>query len=396
MKRISMLVTLVALVLLLVNPVLASTPGELVIWVDGERAPVLTEVAGTFTQEYGIPVVVQEMPFGDIRDNLGVVAPVGEGPDIIIGAHDWIGQLVTSGLLEPVDIANEEFFLESALDVFSWGEDRYGLPYAIESIGLFYNKTLVGPTPPTSFEELISISKGLPNGVWGLVLPQPDPYHTFPLFSAKGGYIFGESADGFLDPLDIGLNNEGAIAGLELFARLLNERVLPRAIDYQTMMSLFNSNQAAFMITGPWAFGDVRAAGVDYGFTQIPAIDGYPGRPFVGAQAFMISAFSENKMLANIFLNDFVANVDTMLAMFARDPRPMTFIPAAELIEDADIQGVVEAASQGVPMPAIPEMGAVWESWSDALELIINEQGTPKEALDAAVNRIRATILESR
>lgn len=396
MKRLSGLVVVLA-VLLAAASALASVPGELLIWIDSERFPVMQEVGAQFEEEYGIPVRVQEMPFGDIRDNLGVVAPTGEGPDIIIGAHDWLGQLVTDGLLMEIDIADESLFLESALDAFTWEGKRYAIPYAIEAIGLFYNKDLVGDTPPDSFEELIAIGEKLKEeGKYALVMPQPDPYHTYPFFSALGGYVFAEDENGVLNPLDVGLANEGAVKGFKLFERLLDEGIMARATAYDTMMSLFQNGDAAFMITGPWAFGDVRSAGVNYGFTRVPSIEGQYGRPFVGAQGFMLSAFTENEVLASIFLNEFIATKDTMLAIYEQDPRPTAFLPAAEIInQDPDMRGVMEAAEYGVPMPAILAMNAVWTAWSDALELVINGQSTPEAAIKDAVEQIVATIKES-
>ncbi|NMB01056.1 MAG: maltose ABC transporter substrate-binding protein [Firmicutes bacterium] len=397
MKRLATICFVLVLALTLSMPVLASVPGELLIWSDGERAPVLTEVAKRFVVEYGISVRIQELPFGDIRDNLAIVAPTGEGPDIIIGAHDWLGQLVTDGLIDPIDIEDESLFLESGLDAFTWGGQRYGIPYAIESIGLFYNKDLVGEEGINSFEELMEISKELTaQGKYGLVLPQPDPYHTFPFFSILGGYVFGMDADGVLDPLDVGLANEGGVAGFELFAKLMDDGVIARATPYDTMMSLFQNGDAATMMTGPWAFGDVRSAGVNYGFTQIPSYQGQFGKPFLGAQGFMVSAFSENKMLANIFLNEFVSTKETMLAIFEGDPRPTAFLPAADVInEDPDMRGVMEAAAEAIPMPAIPAMNSVWTAWSDALEVVINQQSTPKAAIENAVELIVKTIKDS-
>ncbi|HHW71740.1 MAG TPA: maltose ABC transporter substrate-binding protein [Firmicutes bacterium] len=358
----------------------------------------MTEVARTFVLEYGISVKIQELPFGDIRDNMAIVAPTGEGPDIIVGAHDWLGQLVTDGLIEPIDIEDPSLFLQSGLDAFTWGGKYYGIPYAIESIGLFYNKDLVGEDGVASFEELVELTKNelAPKGIYGLVLPQPDPYHTFPFFSMLGGYVFGTDAEGVLNPLDVGLANEGAIEGFEYFEKLLNEGVIARATPYDTMMSLFQNGQAATMMTGPWAFGDVRAASVNYGFAQIPSYKGQFGKPFLGAQGFMISAFSENKMLANIFLNEFVATKETMLAIYEGDPRPTAFLPAAEIInEDPDMAGVMAAAAEATPMPAIPAMNSVWTAWSDAIELVINQQSTPRAAIQNAVQVIVQTIQES-
>ncbi len=397
MKRLTTVISVLLLALLVSVPVLASVPGELLIWCDSERAPVLREVAVRFVSEYGITVRIQELPFGDIRDNLAIVAPTGEGPDIIVGAHDWLGQLVTDGLIDPIDIADESQFLTSGLEAFTWGGQRYGIPYAIEAIGFIYNKDLAGEDGFQTFEELIEVGRKLKaEGKYALVMPQPDPYHTFPFFSILGGYVFGMDAEAVLNPLDVGLANEGAVEGFELFKYLLDEGILARATHYDTMMSLFQNGEAAAMLTGPWAFGDVRSAGVNYGFQQVPSYKGQYGRPFLGAQGFMVSSFSENKMLANLFLNDFVATKETMLAIYEGDPRPTAFLPAADIInEDPDMRGVMESAAEGIPMPAIPAMNAVWTAWSDAIELVINEQSEPQPAIENAVQLIIQTIKDS-
>src|SRR5690554_5334235 len=104
MKRLAILLVLAALVAASTGQVLASEPGTLLIWADEVRSKVLLEIADTFQSEYGIPVRIQELGFGDIRDTMNVAAPAGEGPDILIGAHDWLGQMVTNGLLEPIDL----------------------------------------------------------------------------------------------------------------------------------------------------------------------------------------------------------------------------------------------------------------------------------------------------
>ena len=56
MKRVAALFLVLLLTVALSLPAAASVPGELLIWSDGERAPVLTEVARNFVAEYGIPV----------------------------------------------------------------------------------------------------------------------------------------------------------------------------------------------------------------------------------------------------------------------------------------------------------------------------------------------------
>lgn len=400
MKRTFSFALVLVLTLALGGAALASTPGELLIWADDTRAPVMEDLGRQFEAEFGVPVKVTELGFGDIRSQLAVAGPAGEGPDIIVGAHDWLGELIVNGLIEPIDLGDlAGDFEQVTLDAFTWGDQLYGVPIAFESIGLIYNKALV-PTPPATWDELLDMAAALTDreqGYYGFLMQMPDPYHTFPLFSATGGYVFGTNSDGTLNPLDVGLNNEGSVRGLEVFDHLIESGLLPVGTDYNTMTSLFNQGRVGMIISGPWALGDAAAAGIDFGFTRIPTIDGGQPAPFVGVQGFMVSAFSENKILAEVFLKEFVVNTDTYLAMFARDPRPPAYKPALDQLEDnLIVQGVRESGGAGVPMPSIPEMGSVWTAWSDAIELVMNQELEPKEALDIAVQQILDLIRSSR
>jgi len=79
----------------------------LTIWADDTRAPVLESLGEAFEAEYGIPIIVTEKAFGDIRDDLAIAGPTGEGPAIIIGAHDWLGQLVENGLVAEMSLVHD-------------------------------------------------------------------------------------------------------------------------------------------------------------------------------------------------------------------------------------------------------------------------------------------------
>ncbi|MCF8008679.1 MAG: maltose ABC transporter substrate-binding protein [Halanaerobiales bacterium] len=376
----------------------ASEEGKLLIWADENRIKVLNTVKDQFEAEYGISIEIQEKAFGDIRDNMAVGGASGEGPDIIVGAHDWLGALVSNGLISPIELGDKkDDFYPVALEAFSWGEDIYALPYAIESVGLIYNKNII-PDPPknfTTFETIVKNVTDKKKEMYGFIMPQPDPYHTFPFMSATGGYVFGLQ-EGVLNPLDIGLNNDGATLGLQKLDKLYEDGYIP-FVDYQTMTSLFTNGQVGMMLTGPWALPALAEAGIDYGFTQLPHIEGQPPKPFVGVQGFMISAFSKNKILAQAFLNEFIANKETMMALYEEGSRPPVYIPAAEEVADnPDMAGVLESAADGIPMPSIPEMASVWEAWSDALELVLTQKQDVKPALDNAVAQIEKAIKSSQ
>ncbi len=380
-------------------PAYASEEGKLLIWADDTRAGVMRELAREFTGKYKVPVEVQELNFGDIRDQLSVAGPAGKGPDILIGPHDWLGQLIVNGLIEPIDLGTKaKDFTPVAINAFSWGNELYGVPYAIESIGLIYNKKLVS-RPPQTWEELRTVGKKIADRAaqrWGFVIPHPDPYHEFPIMSAGGGYVFGQNPDGTLNPNDIGLNNKGGVRGLQLLKALIDDGIMPLGVDSNAATTLFKEGKVGMIIAGPWVLEDVRKAGIDYGIAKIPLIDGQRPRPFVGVQGFMISAFSKNKMLAKAFLDEYVITKETMLALFEKGARPPVYIPALNTVTDHDAKAFYEIASEGIPMPSIPEMNSVWTAWSNAIELIFNGKLPPQQALDEAVVQIRIAIEQSK
>src|SRR5690349_13799905 len=80
---------------------------DLLIWADATRAPVLSELAAQFSEEFGLNVSVQEIALGNIRSDIGVAGPAGEGPDIIVAVHDWIGELVLNGSVVPINLGDK-------------------------------------------------------------------------------------------------------------------------------------------------------------------------------------------------------------------------------------------------------------------------------------------------
>ncbi len=88
------------------------------VWADDTRAPILAELATAFQETYQVGLRVEQV--ADIRDQFVIAAPAGEGPDIILGAHDWLGQLVSSGLLAPVDLGDKADAFTDVL-VFHFG-----------------------------------------------------------------------------------------------------------------------------------------------------------------------------------------------------------------------------------------------------------------------------------
>ncbi|WP_420629380.1 extracellular solute-binding protein [Candidatus Leptofilum sp.] len=361
---------------------------SITIWADDTRAPILLALAEDFQAEYGVGLVVEQV--ADIRDQFVIAAPAGEGPDIILGAHDWLGQLVDSGLLAPMDLGDKaDSFTDVSKTGFTFDGQLYGMPYATENLAFFYNTELVAE-PPTTWAEVMEVggalqADGTVTYAMGLT---GTTYDAFPLQTAFGGYIFGQDADGNYDPSDVGIDSPGMIAAGDFLQQAVADGLISDSTDWDTNHVLFETGEVPFLMAGPWALNRIRESGVPYGITTFP--DG--GQPFAGVQGFMVNALSENVLLAQAFLTEFVATEEVMSELYLDGNRHSAFIPVLEATDDPDIILFGEAGVDAVLMPAIPEMGAVWSSWGDAFSLILTQELTADEALTTGAFQIRDLI----
>jgi maltose/maltodextrin transport system substrate-binding protein/arabinogalactan oligomer/maltooligosaccharide transport system substrate-binding protein len=228
---------------------------------------------------------------------------------------------------------------------------------------------------------------------YGFLIQTTDPYHFYPIQTSFGGYVFGKNTDGTYNAEDIGLNSEGTVAAFDWLNSMYEAGMLDRGsnIDAGLLASAFQNGDAAMIISGPWNLPAFREAGVPFAVAPIPAGTEL-GRPFAGVQGFMINAFSSNQLLAQTFLQEFVATDETMQAFFDQDPRVSAWTPVAEKIEDKDLQSFVTAGTTADPMPNIPEMNSVWKAWGDAMTLISNGEAQPQAAMDQAQQQVEAAI----
>jgi len=220
-----------------------------------------------------------------------------------------------------------------------------------------------------------------------------DPYHYNPVMNSFGGYVFAETDAGY-DPNDVGLDSEGALAAGAWLQEMAEAGHLQPDVDYDVMHAMFTGGQVACIGTGPWALSMIRDSGVAYTINAFPSGGVQAGRPFLGVQGFMVSAFSENQLLAQTVLSEVFSTTEFMQAMYDADPRPSAYLAVRESTTDEDLAAFATAGADGMPMPAIPEMSSVWEAWTNAITLTITQQQDSAEAFATAADQVRTLIAE--
>ena len=362
--------------------------GELLIWLGPNREEAALQAAvEKFAEDLGIPVTVEVVD--PLTDKFQQAAATGDGPDIVLYAHDRFGEWAAGGLISPVTPSAEvtEGILPTAWDAVTFDNQVWGYPVGVESIGLVYNKALV-ETPPTTFEEIADLE--LPEGVTPIMWAYNDTYFTFPMMAAGGGYAFQKDENGVFDGTDTGVNNEGAVAGATMLRSMIDDGIMPAGVDYGVMDGAMAKGEVAMVINGPWSWAGYEAAGIDVGVAPLPSVGGNPSVPFVGVFAFAINAASPNKDLAVELLENYIVTDEGLSTWNATgNLGALADISLGETqSSDANVAATLANVQAGVPMPSNPEMGAFWSAMNPALGNITSGAQDPQAALDDAANRI--------
>ncbi len=374
-------------------------PEKLVVWANNDPIQLKNtrKLAKEYEEKSGIKVEVVPVDLLKQQEKLALDGPAGKGADLVTWPHDQLGDAVIKGLVRPLEVGEDVTgqFSESAVQALTYDGQVYGLPYVTESIALIYNKKLM-PEPPESFDELIDFARKNTEPAekkYGLLFEGANFYYSYFLMDAMGGYIFKEDG-GKVNTEDIGLNNEGSKKAMETLQGWYQEKLLPIKVTADTVNGLFKEGKAAAVINGPWAVKDYEQAGVDFAVAPLPHIDGKAPRTFIGVKGWYVSAYSKHPAWATDLLKFFTSKESLLLRFQETGEIP----PRKDLLEDPVIKddpvvsGFAKQASNGIPMPNVPEMGQVWEPIGNAITFVAQGKQSPEKALNDAVSMIKEKI----
>jgi maltose-binding protein MalE len=383
---------------------------------DSQEYPVFQSLAEAYTAETGQRVKLVSVPWADIvpwgygDSQLAIAQKSGTGPDLWGPVpHNWTGSFAAQGQalpLEPHQVKIDPY-IDAAVWACQFDQKLYALPILIDSLALIYNVDMV-PDPPRHFDELLEIARTLTDAEkdqWGLALPLLSQYHTYPFIEGYGGYLFQRTqAECNVD--DIGLNNQGAVQGVQFLSDLyLQEKLFPeqladRAVMHSHALHLFTQGRAAMLIDGSWVMPEIRASGIRYGVSTIPPLPGTTRqpRPLSIVQALYISAGSPHPDQAVAFLAYLSKpeQVTALQAILGKAPVRRDVMRSATFEDHSEVDAWYRQAMASTPLPNTPELDMVWRPWGQALDEAIPGLTPVQEALDRAVQEIKGAIEDAR
>jgi arabinogalactan oligomer/maltooligosaccharide transport system substrate-binding protein len=321
-----------------------------------------------------------------------------------MGAHDWIGNLVQNGTIDPIQMTDETKagYEDLAIKAVTFNDQIYGVPFTMNNIVVFRNTDLA-PEAPSSMEDLVAQGKklkaaGKTSEILALPIgPTGDPYHINPLYTSGGGYMFGTLPNGDFNPKDLGVAKPEAIKAYEKIGELgeKGQGALKRSITTDNILSLFTAKKAAYMISGPWQFADLKKTKLNYDVSPVPAFEGgKPASPFITVDAAYVASKGKNKALAQEFVTNYWSTPEVNLALFKASPNVPALKAALDQIKTTDplVVKVADAGREsGQIMPSIPEMAAVWDPLGKA-EAAVVAGADPSTTIPAAAKAIQNSL----
>ncbi len=381
-----------------------------VLWTafDGAELATLQQRLDEFQKTSDQKVVMLKVPFNNLRQKVLVASPAQQGPDLLIGPHDWVGLLQTANLLAPIPKTivdpEDDSFYPIAKQAVTFQGQIFSAPMMMECVVLARNTELC-PTRPESLDQLVSEALACRDrnpDVGGFGYQLDNLYFSWPFLAGFGADFLAPLNRAELNVDDLKFDTPEAVAGANWIADLGERKykLVPRDMNNEVAVELFLKGRQGMILCGPWNLGAIRNSGVPYALDPLPPGPAKPSSPFVGVTGVMIGRSSAEKkgvkeLVAYLSSPDVTAE---LCQSAARAPtRRETAEKLKTLVTDPviarDLQLFATAAQAGTPMPNHPAMSAaVNTSMAGALQLITTNRVDTAEELKRTTERVRAKI----
>jgi len=242
---------------------------------NADFAPILAKFE---SQNPGVKVKVQTIPFASYDSSIETAIRGGGGPDLMEVNFVDLGTWHAAGFLTDIsskmaaagisaDRYNPGFYKDGSI-----GGGQYGFPLDQDSRCVYYNKAIFdkyGLQPPKTWDDILSISKVLKqHDIYGLALQMDNPWGAVwevsgNLLVANNGRVLNEAGTKAIAATD-----PGTIQTYTFLLDTMRPYYPPgiSTMDGKTISSLFAGGKLGMYIGGPWVADNLKADNPDMVF----------------------------------------------------------------------------------------------------------------------------------
>ena len=361
---------------------------------DDEQTPIIA--AWAKTQGITINVVYKK----DIRNEFIKAVPEGKGPDLMVGAHDWTGQLVGAGVVAPIVIGSlGNQFSKDMKSGFTIGGKLYGMPIYSENIALIWNKRDSKDPSGMTMAQLIASKPGLAMPIQKSSA-NGDPYHMSAISSSFGLSQFTRNSSGWTKT--VGFTG----TGVDAYATWLVENGQKLVATDGWDKSACHIQNGGYAISGPWMYNHAQdtisgCAGkpltkAEIGIANIPSTGGKTVHQFSGVYGYWQSvkvAGAKNSVNVGKVLR-YIGGADFQVAFQKKASNIPANADARAQLTDKNLTAFGAAGVNAYPMASWVFLDTVWAKIGQAEQALVwgTATGNPGDFLRKAVASLQSTI----
>ena len=343
----------------------AHAANEIVVWADETRGPNIRDALATKSSWVsGYTVTVKAFANFDALKEAIDKATATNGPDIVVGANDWVPTLAKNGKLAPLTLTASQRarFSSSQFYDLSYKKKLYGIPVDVNNVAMIYNTKLV-TTAPKTFGDMVDYykankaSKNLKAGL--CVAGGGMSWGAHSVFSALG-------ADAYY------FNSDGRINKSKTFSPTsFGANVRKFLMDGGKSNGFFPASDAGckdnyldgtvpFAIIGNWEWNDYKAKGFEMNLMPVPGVTANnPGKAFGSVSGALLTSFASTRGVeaaAKSLLVDFFGSTAGQVAYQKIEKRPPAEKGAST---DASVTDGQKGFGASAAAASIPQVGAI-------------------------------------
>ena len=396
------------LVLFLFGCGIKKQANEIVVWhnMRPEEKSILQRQINEFMKIHpGIKVTQLYKETEEMRSGYIIAAIGGQGPDLIYGPSDQIGPFADMEIIKPLD----QIFPKTYIDSFNTSALIYSngkLWQLADKLGnhlmLVYNKDIIS-VPPKTDKELIEFGKQNTRVnaegktvQYGLVWNYTEPYFFIPFLTGYGGWVLDKNNNPTL-------NTPAMVKALNFISDLRNKyKIIPTECDYDIADVLFKEKKAAMMINGDWSWASYGKAGINYGLAMLPlnTETGLFCKPMVAPKGYSINKNVNDAKLEKVkLLLKYLMSPENQLetALEVKTfPTQKCLYDNPRLLNDEILSGSKKQIEQGIPLPIVTEMRAIWDAMKPVYQAVLGGSITPEKAAEQMQRGAETKIKELR
>jgi len=372
---------------------------ELTFWLMGDNSSELEELLQPFTEETGISVDVEAIPWDGVNDRLTTAVASGDGPDVSQIGLSLLPTFIEAEALMDVsgmvadypNLADGNFPSAVSAEALNPEGSVLSFPWVSDTRVLFYRSDILAEagydSPPSTWDELLETASALADrgdDSYGYYIPQWDAPLPISYTWQAGGDVIAD--DGTID-----LETPEFERAVDHYLSFYDAGVVPTNSDFDQALG-FTTGTTPMLVSGPYLAGAIN--------DQAPELEGSWGVTTVPTDVTGTSLFAGSNVgvwtgtehpEAALELISYLAAPETQIAWYEMVNELPAVVGALDQLQAGDDPTVAVYADQLADARLLP-LDPSWDAIGSEILNTLNAIALTGADRDEALDELYATV----